>query len=418
MPAFFVINSIVFRLSGVSSSHFRLVELAYALALFITFSLALRKLYGPTTALLASLIFLALPVNMFLLYISWTFLFSLGALISYGLWTRTPSKMLLFLTVVSTVVACLHHVSGFFVAPSVILANLLLRSSKKNSAAITGVLSASLLVGLVYLGQLLLLRHDMEMVTAKAMNESVLSLKYLLNFFGINAGKYARNVYELVTLPMIALGVWRLRKALLLKREPTPDNHLMISLLLFPVLFHVAFLSMVVSHLHFLTMAAPYLSLAASQIILDVRRKKIAGAGAILLILYLVVMSYHVQVKYDKMIWNEENQRGYALAQTLHEVTKPSDLIAGAPGFGYNFDALSPAFFFYLDRNYIGQIDTLKEFVNLRESEEPALFLFSTLEEEQPADSRLGEYLFRQYPYIVEPGRRDIIIFQLRSLQK
>jgi hypothetical protein len=36
MPAFFVVNSLVFRLAGVSSNHFRVVELGYAFALIVS----------------------------------------------------------------------------------------------------------------------------------------------------------------------------------------------------------------------------------------------------------------------------------------------------------------------------------------------------------------------------------------------
>lgn len=415
MPAYFVASSLAFKWFGVSAATFRVVELLYALGVFVAFSLGTRRLYGSKTSLLASLVFLLLPINSFLLYIAWSFLFSLLGILSYAVWLKERGRTAYGLTIAAALLGCLHHVAGFFFAPALLVHAAMTGSLRKNAKALVGVFLAFGILGLVYLGQIFLLRQNLATVGTKAISESLFNLGYLHNFFVLNIGKLAANLHELLKVPVLILCVFWLGKKMTAKEELSAGDHFTVLLLVFPFLFFTVFIGMVASHLHFLALFAPFAALACVRALLEMRRRTIAYGIITALILYLAVTDYGIQKKYDAMFWSSGNARGYALAEVLRERTGEAEAVAGIPVFGYSYRTLPPAFFFYLQRDYFGDITTLDEFLEAMKSGRIRFFLFPVSAQEAPESRTLGEYLSRRYPHFVEPHRKEILIFDLHA---
>jgi hypothetical protein len=418
MPAFFVVNALVFQTVGASDSAFRLVELAYALCLFVSFSLAVWKLFDPKTALAASLIFLLFPANIFLLYISWSFLFPMLALLFYSVWLKERCRISLSLLVISSLLGCLHHIAGFFLAPALLIHAALTRSIRKNAKGLLAVSAGEGIVGILYLGQIFMLRQNLEAVGAKAFSESVINIGYLRAFFGLNMQKLTANYYELLTVPVLALALWWVVKKIRRRADLSQGDHFIFLTLIFSSLFFLVFLGMVGSHLHFLTFFGPFLALSAARVLLEIRLKWVRAAGMIILPLYLAFDVYHVQHKYDLLLWNKENTRGYMLARSLRKLTDEAETIGGTPVFGHNFSALSPAFFFYLQRDYYGDITSLDDFMDTAKTKKFAVFVLPTTASKRAETQSLARYLSEHHPHFVEPDRPDVMIFDLRTLER
>lgn len=418
MPAFFVVNALVFQTVGVSDSAFRLVELAYALCLFVGFSVASWKLFDPKTALAASLIFLLFPANIFLLYISWSFLFPMLALFFYSIWLKERCRISLSLLIMSALLGCLHHIAGFFLAPALLIHAALTRSVRKNSKGLLAVSASEGIVGILYLVQILMLRQNLEKVGAKAFSESVINIGYLRTFFSLNMQKLAANYYELVTVPLLLLALWWAVKRIRRRTDLAQGDHFIFLTLIFSALFFLVFLGMVGSHLHFLTFFGPFLALSAARALFEIRLKWVRTAGLIILPLYLAFDVYHVQHKYDLMLWNRENMRGYMLARSLRKLTEENEAIGGMSVFGHSFSALSPAFFFYLQRDYYGDIRSYDDFTKTRNTKNLALFVLPKTASEHSETKGFVRYLLERYPYFVEPDRSDVMIFDLHRLER
>jgi hypothetical protein len=415
MPAYFVTSSLAFRLFGVSSSTFRVVELLYALGLFVSFSLGAWKLFGRQTALLASLVLLLLPVNLFLMYISWSFVFSMLGILFYSIWLNERGRISYSLMLFTAVLGCLHHVAGFFLAPAMLLDAILTRSVKKNASAIIGVFCASAIVGSAYLAQILLLRQNFAAVSTKAVSESLFNLGYLRDFYVLNIGKLTANVRELLGVPLLLISTLWLAKKIAVRKELSAGDNCVVLLLIFPALFFLVFLGMVGSHLHFQTMFGPFLALAVARVLLEAGPKMFRRAIIPVFVVYLALTSYRTQKKYDSMFWSSGNERGYALAQVLRKSTSETDAVAGVPYFGYSYQALPPAFCFYLERDYFEGITTLGKFLELTSSHRIKLFLFPSSAEVSAEAAILGQYLSEHYPSFVDPGRSDMLIFDLQK---
>lgn len=423
MPAYCIVNSLGFRFFGVSTVSFRVVELIYAVSFFALITFSGYRFLGRKAGMSAGVLMLIAPINIFLLYISWCFLFPFASLFFYFCWHESKSKKLLFLSILCAALGCLHHAAGYFVVPALLIHAFATRSIKDNIRGIGAIIVVCCVVGGAYVAQVALLHDKVEVLGKRMMWESFLNVAYLEEFLSFNAGKLLRNYYQLIPIPLAALGlVWLIGK--LFSKKPLAQKDWFILLLfIFPLTFCLSFAVMVASHIHFLTMFGPFLTLAAADLILNWKAPGIRSAAAIralgmaALIYFLAAGSYKTHRKYDKMVWNPSNERGYRLASTLKNMVSEKEAVAGMPEFGRCFTCMSPAFYFYLQRNYYGGISSMDELLDLKKEKAVSLFLLPVLnvQEDEASWRLLGESLTRSYPFHTDPSRSDIRIYDLRA---
>ncbi|MBI4832838.1 MAG: hypothetical protein HY801_15060, partial [Candidatus Lindowbacteria bacterium] len=99
MPAYFIVNSLAFRFLGISSVSHGIVEMGYTTLLFLLVSSCAWKLFGGKTSIVTSIFMALIPVNLYLLYMAWIFVFPLAALFFYLLWHETRSRTCYALTI-------------------------------------------------------------------------------------------------------------------------------------------------------------------------------------------------------------------------------------------------------------------------------------------------------------------------------
>ncbi len=424
MPAYFIVQSLGFRLFGVTTLSFRMVELAYAAALFSLVCVGAWRLFDHRTAALSSILMLLLPVNMFLLYTAWVFLFPTAAVLAYTLWSNSESKAHCYLVVLAVALGCLHHIVGYLAAPVILIHALVTGTWKRHRTALCVIVGSCLLVGLGYVTQILLLRQNPEALGSKALAESVFNISYIRGFFSINVRKLIPNYRELLTIPVLVLSTFWILGTIFWKNNRGSGDSFLFMVLLLPALFFLIFLGMVGSHLHFLTLFSPFLAVSCARALVEpktatAKERWLTLFLAVLLTAYLAFMSYKTQRKYDLMVWQPENQRGYALATSLSGFLGESESVGGVNDFGYGYGAMSPAFYFYLGRNYYGGISSLERLREAIEEEGISLFVFSeALAGEGRERSEMRDYLFENSLFFTDPSRPDTIIFDLRTSQK
>ncbi|MBI4830528.1 MAG: hypothetical protein HY801_03030, partial [Candidatus Lindowbacteria bacterium] len=315
-----------------------------------------------------------------------------------------------------------HHIVGYFVAPVILIHALVEGSLRKNLRGLLGILGVVVALFVAYAVQTAMLHQNPVAVTGKAFSESILDLSYLRGFFSVEWRKLPPNYYELLTVPLVALAVYWTVATTFSGKGRTTGDWLILLWLLLPLAFFIVFLGMVASHLNFLTLFAPFLVLSASRALSGRRasggeRMRLRAFLAAAVIGYTAFICYKTQRKYDMMIWSPDNQRGYELARGLKELVREDEAVAGVNPFGYSFNSLSPAFSFYLQRDYFGNISSVGQLSELMNRKKVSHFLFPApaLKSRNPHEQALGAYLIRNYPFHVDPARRDLMIFDLRT---
>jgi hypothetical protein len=421
MPAYFVVHSLGFRFFGLSTSTYRAIEMAYAVLLFVVVAMGTLRVFDGKTAVLTGVIMLIAPVNMFLLYTSWIFVFPLASLFLYVLWYQSRSGVCYALAVVAFALGCLHHFAGYFVVPAIIIHALVEKSFAKNFRAICGFLLAAMLIGGAYATQTFLLHHNLQVLSEKARWESPVNVAHLREAFSLHLRKQINNFYELVTIPLAVLSAWWAVGAMVSRERDNSAKRCVFLLLLFPLIFSLIFPGLIVSHFHFLTMFVPFMALATSRVLLGWRvvqgkhrTVQLFSIGAF--IVYLTFMSYRAHSKYDSMIWNRFNEGGHALASVLNDLLGQNEAVAGVYENDRCYDCMSPAFCFYLDRNYYDSITSVDQFLELVREERISLFLVHAPMDEGPSrnEKPLTDYLSTRFRSYVDPVRHDVLIFDLR----
>ena len=86
------------------------------------------------------------------------------------------------------------------------------------------------------------------------------------------------------------------------------------------------------------------------------------------------------------------------------------DIVSSGPA------CVSPAFIFYLQRNYYGNVQDTDRLMDLQKEKTVAFFLFpSVLVEQENAETQaLSDYLMKNYPHFSIPQARGTLIFDLR----
>ena len=421
MPGFFIAASLGLRFLGGESLGYRLVELGYALLMFAFFSFGTWKLFDSRTALLASVVMLLLPINIYLLHMGWIILFPLAATFSYILWRRSHSWLCYLITISALTMGCLHHVYTFFIFPVIFFHALIEKDFRKHFLPLLGMLSTGLIVGLLYIVPNLLFNNSLEQVVDRALDRSILNVEPLAarlpNYWKVLSVKFGTYM----TIPMLILSAcWPVR-VLASEDRRAPGSWLIFMLLLSPLMFYVIFLTMMTDHFHFFALLAPFLSLASSRILLD---RKIFGGNRrhlqwfciAFLICYLALMRYKTDQKHGRYAWSSSNGRGYTIATGLNKMMGKDESVAGYDVVGITSACMSPAFNFYLQRNYYGNVHDTDRLMELQKENNLAFFLFPSalVGREDGEWQALTDYLMKNYHHFSIPQARTTLIFDLR----
>lgn len=254
MPAYFVVNSLILGHFGVKTSTYRTIEMGYAVLLFLLISMSALKTFDAPTAIFTSLFMLLIPVNIFLLYVSWIYLFPMAALFFFIQWRESRSSLHYVLTILALALGCLYHAVGYFVIPIIVVLVLIEKSFVKDFKALAGLVLTTALLGAAYVVQTLVLYHDLEVLSDKILWESLANFAYLKHFLSIHLKKVISAYFEFITIPPTVLSISWLIGTVASRKRSLAGNQYVLMLFLLPFTFSLVFPQMVLSHFHFWAM--------------------------------------------------------------------------------------------------------------------------------------------------------------------